>query len=71
MVAAFAQVNFVGLETTAVLAFLHEQLVLYRDLKPENLLLDAEGHVSALARFDRDRTEIGRRSHPACCVADL
>jgi len=39
------QVRFVGLETTAVLAFLHEQYVLYRDLKPENLLLDAEGHV--------------------------
>lgn len=40
-----AQVRFVGLETVAVLAFLHSQLVLYRDLKPENLLLDGTGHV--------------------------
>uniref|UniRef100_A0A7S3BPB6 cGMP-dependent protein kinase n=1 Tax=Haptolina ericina TaxID=156174 RepID=A0A7S3BPB6_9EUKA len=39
------QVKFVGQETVAVLAFLHQKFVLYRDLKPENLLLDAEGHV--------------------------
>ena len=40
-----AQVRFVGLETVAVLSFLHSQFVLYRDLKPENLLLDGTGHV--------------------------
>jgi len=40
-----AQVRFVGLETCAVLSFLHSQFVLYRDLKPENLLLDGTGHV--------------------------
>ena len=40
-----AQVRFVGLETVAVLSFLHAQCVLYRDLKPENLLLDGTGHV--------------------------
>ena len=39
------QVKFVGLEVTSVLAHLHIQHVLYRDLKPENLLLDARGHV--------------------------
>ena len=39
------QVKFVGLEVTAVLAHLHTQKILYRDIKPENLLLDAVGHV--------------------------
>ena len=39
------QVRFVGMETAAVLAFLHSRHVLYRDLKPENLLLDGDGHV--------------------------
>jgi len=39
------QVRFCAMETLAALAFLHDKLVLYRDLKPENLLLDAEGHV--------------------------
>ena len=39
------QVRFVGLETCAVLCFLHSQCVLYRDLKPETLLLDSSGHV--------------------------
>ena len=39
------QVRFVGLEVTAMLCYLHSQHMLYRDLKPENLLLDANGHV--------------------------
>ena len=40
-----SQVRFVGTEVAAVLAYLHSMLILYRDLKPENLLLDATGHV--------------------------
>ena len=39
------QVRFVGQEVTCVLAYLHSVGILYRDLKPENLLLDAAGHV--------------------------
>lgn len=39
------QQRFVGLETAAVLLYLHEKRVLYRDLKLENMLLDAQGHV--------------------------
>ena len=40
-----AQVRFVALEVVSVLGFLHSKFVLYRDLKPENLLLDSAGHI--------------------------
>lgn len=38
--------KFYGAEIVLILEFLHEQEgVAYRDLKPENLLLDAHGHI--------------------------
>ena len=40
-----AQVRFVGAEVCVLLQYLHANRVLYRDLKPENLLLDSYGHV--------------------------
>jgi len=40
-----SQVRFVGTEVTAVLSYLHSHNILYRDIKPENLLLDAAGHI--------------------------
>ena len=39
------QVKFVIMETICVIGYCHMQNVLYRDMKPENLLVDESGHV--------------------------
>ena len=37
--------RFVGIEISAMLAFLHSKKVLYRDLQPNHLVLDMHGHL--------------------------
>ena len=39
------QVRFIMMEVVCVIGYCHQQNVLYRDMKPENLLIDDEGHV--------------------------
>lgn len=37
--------NFYTTEIVVALEYLHSQSVVYRDLKPENLLIDKDGHL--------------------------
>ena len=45
-----AQLRFVGLEALAILAHLHSENILFRDMKPSNLLIDNDGHVRCNSR---------------------
>lgn len=45
-----ARARFYSAEVTLALMFLHQHHIVYRDLKLDNILLDAEGHCK-LADF--------------------
>jgi serine/threonine protein kinase len=61
-------IKFYASEILVAIEMLHEKFILYRDLKPENVMLDKDGHVKlidfGLAKilrnsFDKTNTQCG------------
>lgn len=54
--------KFYIIEIFLGLAYLHQQNVVYRDIKPENILLDIDGHVKiadlGLAKPDMENGQL-------------
>ena len=68
------QVRFVMMEVVCVVGYCHHQNVLYRDMKPENLLIDEEGHVRMIdmglaARISKKQPKRRSRVGTDCYMA--
>jgi serine/threonine protein kinase len=40
-----SRAKFYAAEMTLAIQYLHDEGIIYRDVKPENILIDAEGHI--------------------------
>lgn len=63
------RVKFLTAEIAVGLNFLHEKGIVYRDLKPENVLLDARGHV-VLTDFGLSKIVANRKTNTFCGTAE-
>jgi serum/glucocorticoid-regulated kinase 2 len=60
------QAKFYFLEILIGLDYIHKKDIIYRDLKPENLLLAADGHVK-IADFGLAKPLMGRQTAQSFC----
>jgi len=60
-----ARSRFYAAEIALALSHLHSKKIIYRDLKPENLVLDGKGHVN-LTDFGLAKTEVADVTHTFC-----
>ena len=61
------EVLFYAAEMLQAIEYLHSKKVLYRDLKPENVLIDREGHIKLAdfglsKRFSMTRSQTGQKN---------
>ena len=73
------RVRLFAAEILLALSYLHDMNFVYRDLKPENLLLDEEGHIrltdfglaKKMGRTDLAKTFCGTPEYRALCCREL
>ena len=61
-----SEVRFYAAEVTSVLTYLHSQGVVYRDLKPENVLIAKSGHIKLTDFGCSKRLKQGERTFTLC-----
>lgn len=58
--------RFYAAQVVHVFAYLHERDIIYRDLKPENLLLDTRGYLKLIDFSFAKRVPKGTKTYTLC-----